>query len=33
VDKTYDAVFELTPAEFDEAFRHYAARRFGPVAR
>ena len=29
VDKTYDAVFDLTPAEFDAAFRQYAARRFG----
>jgi hypothetical protein len=29
VDKTYDAVFDLTPAEFDTAFRHYAERRFG----
>jgi hypothetical protein len=28
VDKTYDAVFELTPAEFDRAFRQYAERRF-----
>jgi len=28
VDKTYDTVFELTPAEFDAAFRQYAARRF-----
>jgi len=33
VDKTYDAVFELTPAEFDRAFRDYVARRFTPVAR
>ena len=33
VDKTYDAVFDLTPAEFDAAFRQYAERRFGPVAR
>jgi hypothetical protein len=31
VDKTYDAVFELTPAEFDAAYRQYAARRFGPA--
>lgn len=31
--KTYDAVFELTPAEFDAAFRQYAERRFTPVAR
>lgn len=28
VDRTYDAVFELTPAEFDAAFRQYAERRF-----
>jgi hypothetical protein len=28
VDKTYDAVFDLTPAEFDTAFRQYAERRF-----
>jgi hypothetical protein len=33
VDKTYDAVFDLTPAEFDAAFRQYAERRFGPVVR
>jgi hypothetical protein len=31
VDKTYDAVFDLTPAEFDEAFRQYVKRRFRPV--
>ena len=31
VDKTYDAVFDLTPAEFDAAFRQYAERRFGKV--
>jgi hypothetical protein len=31
VDKTYDAVFDLTPAEFDAAFRQYAERRFRPV--
>jgi hypothetical protein len=30
VDKTYDAVFDLTPAEFDAAFRQYAERRFRP---
>jgi hypothetical protein len=30
IDKTYDAVFDLTPAEFDTAFRRYAERRFGP---
>jgi len=28
VDRTYDAVFELTPAQFDAAFREYANRRF-----
>jgi hypothetical protein len=28
VDKTYDAVFDLTPAQFDTAFRQYAERRF-----
>jgi hypothetical protein len=34
VDRTYDAVFELTPAEFDVAFRKYVQRRFGtPVFR
>ena len=33
VDRTYHAVFELTPAEFDAAFRQYAERRFGSVAR
>jgi hypothetical protein len=33
VDKTYDAVFDLTPAEFDAAFRQYAERRFAPVVR
>jgi len=33
LDKTYDTVFELTPAEFDAAFRQYAERRFGPVIR
>jgi len=33
VDKTYDAVFELTPAEFDSAFKQYAERRFGARAR
>jgi hypothetical protein len=33
VNKTYDAVFELTPAEFDAAFRQYAERRFGSVVR
>jgi hypothetical protein len=30
VDKTYDTVFELTPEEFDTAFRHYAERQFNP---
>ena len=33
VDRTYDAVFDLTPAEFDAAFRQYAERRFGSVIR
>lgn len=33
VDKTYDAVLDLTPAEFDAAFRQYAQRRFGSVIR
>ena len=33
VDKTYDAVFDLTPAEFDAAFRQYTERRFGPATR
>jgi hypothetical protein len=33
VDKTYDAVFELTPAEFDAAFRQYTERRFRPIVR
>jgi hypothetical protein len=33
VDKTYDAVFDLTPAEFDAAFRQFAERRFGSVIR
>jgi hypothetical protein len=28
--RTYDAVFELTPAEFDAAFRLHVERRFGP---
>jgi hypothetical protein len=32
-DKTYHAVFDLTPAEFDRAFRNYAERRFKPVVR
>ena len=31
VDKTYPAVFDLTPIEFDAAFRQFAERRFGPV--
>jgi len=31
VDKTYNAVFDLTPAEFDRAFRNYVERRFKPV--
>jgi hypothetical protein len=33
VDKTYEAVFDLTPAEFDAAFRQYAERRFRPSIR
>jgi hypothetical protein len=33
VDKTYDTVFELTPAEFDAVFRQYAERRFGSAIR
>jgi hypothetical protein len=33
VDRTYDAVFELTPADFDAAFRQYAQRQFGSAAR
>ena len=33
VDKTYDAVFGLTPEEFDAVFRQYAERRFRPVVR
>jgi hypothetical protein len=33
VDKTYDAVLDLTPPEFDAAFRDYAERRFKPVVR
>jgi hypothetical protein len=33
VNRTYDAVLDLTPAAFDAAFRQYAARRFTPVVR
>ena len=33
VSKTYDAVFDLTPAEFDAAFRQYAENRFRRVVR
>jgi hypothetical protein len=33
VSKTYDAIFDLTPAEFDAAFRQYAERRFRPLVR
>jgi hypothetical protein len=33
VDRTYHAVFDLTPAEFDAAFRQYVERRFGPAIR
>lgn len=32
-DRTYDAVFDLTPAEFDAAFRQYTERRFRPIVR
>jgi hypothetical protein len=31
VDKTYDAVLDLTPTEFDAAFRQYAERQFTPA--
>jgi hypothetical protein len=33
VGKTYDAVFDLTPAEFDAAFQQYAECRFSRVVR
>jgi hypothetical protein len=33
VSKIYDAVFDLTAAEFDAAFRQYAERRFAWVVR
>ena len=33
VDKSYDAVFDLTPEAFDAAFRQYVERRFGLVGR
>jgi S1-C subfamily serine protease len=33
VDRTYDAVLDLTPAAFDAAFQQYAADRFGPARR
>lgn len=33
VDRTYDAVFELTPAEFDAEFRRYVRERFGSHQR
>jgi hypothetical protein len=33
VSKTYDSVFDLTPAEFDAAFRDYAERRFERIIR
>ena len=33
VERTYDAVFDLTPAEFDAALRQYAERRFRPIVR
>jgi len=32
VDKTYDALLDLTPADFDAAIQ-YVERRFAPVAR
>ncbi len=32
-NKIYNAVFELTPAEFDTAFRQYAERQFKPTPR
>jgi hypothetical protein len=33
VEKTYDAAIDLTPAEFDAAFRQYVERRFTTVVR
>jgi hypothetical protein len=33
VDRTYDSVLDLRPAEFDAAFRHYAERRFSSAGR
>lgn len=33
VERTYDAVFDLTPAEFDAAFRQYAEHRFRSAVR
>lgn len=33
VGRTYDAVLDLTPEEFDTAFRQYAERRFTPIVR
>ena len=33
VDRTYDTVFDLTPAEFDAAFWQYTERRFRPSVR
>jgi hypothetical protein len=33
LNRTYDAVFDLTPAEFDAAFREYAERRFKNAPR
>jgi len=33
VNKTFDAVLDLTPAEFDAAFRRYAEVRFGRPGR
>ena len=33
VDKTYDAVLDLTPSEFDAVFREYVERRFTLAVR
>ena len=33
VDQIYDAVLDMTPVEFDTAFRQYVERRFGPTIR
>ena len=32
-NQTFAAVFDLTPAEFDAAFRQYMERRFRPIVR